>query len=411
MLRFPRSTRRALAAAILTAALSASIVATAAAPASAHTPNVSATCSTLAVNLQSYAWSQSNPRPNKVSVTVDGANLATEWFGGSFKRDFSLGDATKPHTWRVVIDAIDNYDRTYEGTSTPCAPPTPKDAAATLHTTPASCTVPGTLVLDSIANATWSVPTRTQGPGDYAVTATAARGHLFDDGTASRAFTGTLPGALGTSAPGCAPTPPPPTTPPTTTPPTTNPPTPPTPPTPPQVTPVPPKPAPVLTSSRIVSIECDDDLMTTTTTTVVTDWVLNAAGTDWVPGEPVLTTSTATRQVIPGDCPAVGGGGGTGGDDGPTPPTPGVDDGGGTGAGDGTGAGAGDGTEDTGGIVGGIFGLGAGVDALAHSGANAMPAIFLAISLLAAGGIVLLRRRAGDTAPSAATQDSGTLTD
>lgn len=368
-----RVTRRAAAAALLGALLGAALAATAAAPASAHTPAVSATCSTLSVSLQSYAWSESNPRPNKVSVSIDGTGVASEWFGGSFSRDFSLGDAARAHTWRVVVDAVDNYDRTFEGTSTPCAPPTPKDAAATLHTTPATCTAGATLVLDGTANATWSTPTRTTGPGDYAVTATATKGHLFDDGKPTRSFTGSLAGPLGSEAPGCAPQ--------------TNPTPPnPTPPTPPRVTPD--KPAPVSTSSRIETIDCTVSMITTTTTTVTTDWVLNGAGTEWVAAEPVTTSATSTRAVVPGDCPDVSDGGGSGGG------TGGDGDGGGNGVG-----GDGAGGDGEGGIVGSVFEIGPefGADgvvgSLARSGPEAAAAFFLSISLLAAGGIILLRHR------------------
>ena len=229
-----------------------------------------------------------------------------------------------------------------------------------------------------MVNATWSAPTGAQGPSTYSVTATATKGHVFDDGKSTRVFTGSLPGALDASSATCAPKPPvPPTKPPVTT------------------TPAKPvvsaKPAPLVLSTREVAVSCADTTATTKTTTTTTGWVLNAAGTRWVEAEPVVTVTSTTRRTAKGECPDLS-------DGGSTPVTPIVSSAGG---------GGGSGLGGAGGIGGG-FGVGAsagaGVNSLAHAGADAASAISLAIALLAAGGIIVLRRRdlagaAGSRAP------------
>lgn len=357
--RFTRLARLAL----VSTLVSAGVLAAVASPSAAHTPSVSATCSTLSVSLQSYVSSAGSPRPNKVTVSIDSSTAVSEWFGSSFARDFSLGDSARAHTWRVVVDAVDNgYDRTFDGTTTPCAPPAVKDSTATLHTTPATCTAGGALVLDSAVNATWSTPTGTQGPATYSVTATATRGHLFDDGKSTRVFTGSLPGALDAASAACAlPTGPvvvPPRTPPR-----------------PPVHVTPPKPAILQASSRVETVDCESGMLTTTTTKTTTDWVLNAAGTTWVPGTPTETSTTSRRPLPPESCPEVGsvGGGGTGG-----------------------GGGGGSGQSPAVVAPASLSGAAAEapeVDALAYAGNDILLAAGIAGAFLLVGGLLLARRR------------------
>lgn len=99
-----------------TLAVGGMLVATAA-PASAHTPRVSATCTSLEVNLTQYQGAD-------VVVTIDGDTVAEEKFGNSWHKSFDL-DGAKGHTWRVDVDAHDgkHYDARREGRTEPC--PTP----------------------------------------------------------------------------------------------------------------------------------------------------------------------------------------------------------------------------------------------------------------------------------------------
>lgn len=88
-----------------------------------------------------------------------------------------------------------------EGGQDPICTSIPKDASAVVAITPATCDSAETLNLISTVNATWGSPTGATGPGTYSVTATATTGHVFDDGSKTKTFTGPL---LGTdSSNGC----------------------------------------------------------------------------------------------------------------------------------------------------------------------------------------------------------------
>ena len=194
--KFPRP----IAAALAVAALSLSGVIAIAAPAAAHTPAASATCSDLTVKLVSYEGNGSNAT-NNVKISIDDAQVADEWFGYSWSKVISLGDKTTSHSWKVVVDAVgSNYDKTFTGTSTPCTPPPPSspkfDATATVSVTEPTCERGAELVLGTATNATWGTPTTTTGPGNYSVTATANPGHVFDDTLPTRTFEGALAGKL-----------------------------------------------------------------------------------------------------------------------------------------------------------------------------------------------------------------------
>lgn len=322
--------------------LAGSLVILTALPAHAHTPAVSSTCAKLTVSLQSYSTTQNNQKPNRVTVVIDGSTAANESFGTSFGRDFSFSNSGVAHNWKVVIDAVDDgYDRTFTGSSSPCLP---KDATAALHTTAPSCTSASTLVLDAIVNAKWSTPTQTTGPGTYSVTATATSGHLFDDGTAKRVFTGQLAAPLDSASAECtprqAPAAPKPQKPA------------------PVVSPVAPaKPTPTESSSRSVTVNCGTRVVSTTTTTTRSDWVLDASGTNWVAAEPVVTVASSNRPANDSTCPAIV---------------------------------ASASVSSTGG--GGVGGA-AALDSLAHAGTDALVAILAALAAVAGGIAVVARRR------------------
>jgi hypothetical protein len=149
------------------------------------------------VKLDSYESSRNNPNPNSVRITIDGSQVLSESFGNSFSRGFTFTDATKAHSWTVVVDAPGSqWDKTLSGTSSPCAPTTVADASAELSVTSATCSSPGSLVLGTVRFATWGTPSATTGPANYTVTATATKGHTFSDGKNTKSFTGSIPGTL-----------------------------------------------------------------------------------------------------------------------------------------------------------------------------------------------------------------------
>jgi hypothetical protein len=269
---------RTLSAAAALAVLGAAIVAV---PASAHTPDVTADCSSVSVALVSYTTND-DPNPNVVTVTIDGAQVAQQPFGDAFTQNYPFSDTTIGHEWSVHVDSIDDaYDRDFGGTTEPCtAPPAIQDATAELSVTDPTCTSGATLVLGEVSNATWGEPTSTTGPADYAVTATALENHAFDGDLETLEFTGTLAGPVTGSTCDTEPTPPvePPVTPPT-------------------------QPQPTVAVAFDEAADCGTDVVTRTTTKTTTDTVLNEEGTEWVPAEPVVVTTVTTRPTDAIDCP------------------------------------------------------------------------------------------------------------
>lgn len=111
--------KRLLASAAATAlALGGLLVATAV-PASAHTPVVTADCTTLSVKL--WAYSQ---KSNQLTVTVDGKEVESTTFQRQLTRSYDL-DPTQDHTWTVSVDASDGrqYDHEQSGSTRACETP------------------------------------------------------------------------------------------------------------------------------------------------------------------------------------------------------------------------------------------------------------------------------------------------
>jgi hypothetical protein len=267
--------------AIGTLAFGASAVA-ATAPASAHTPEASATCSTLTVSLKSYSLGVNSSYVNSVNVTIDSKLVEDVRFGTSYTKAYQFSDSTVAHAYVVKIDAPGTqYDRTFTGTSVPCAPPvapTTPDASASVSVTPATCDASGTLVLGDVKNATWGVPTAVTGPAQYSVIATATPKHTFADGTTTKTFSGSLEAKLAADVEPCA---------------------------------VPvivvERPAAVQTVTDETVVDCAALTQTTTTTTTTTNWTLDTATNTWVPAPNMISTSTSTVPVTDAECPTTGG--------------------------------------------------------------------------------------------------------
>ncbi|MFI2104503.1 LPXTG cell wall anchor domain-containing protein [Isoptericola sp. NPDC019693] len=107
-----------------TLAVGGMLVATAA-PASAHTPRVKDSCSSLEVNLTQY-------RGADVVVQIDGKTVAEDDFYDSWHRTFDL-DGSTGHEWTVDVDARDGdkYDAHESGRTQPCTPTTPEQPQGT----------------------------------------------------------------------------------------------------------------------------------------------------------------------------------------------------------------------------------------------------------------------------------------
>lgn len=119
--------RKIWASALTTLVVAGGAVAVTAAPASAHTPNVHATCTSLDVSLRAY----SDQGGNTVTVTVDGKVVKSERFRASWTGSVALDGATA-HTWSVAVDAVDGtrYDWSDAGKTTACPTPAPSAPAS-----------------------------------------------------------------------------------------------------------------------------------------------------------------------------------------------------------------------------------------------------------------------------------------
>ncbi|WP_395639072.1 collagen-binding domain-containing protein [Pseudolysinimonas sp.] len=106
---------------LATATLAIGLALGAAMPASAHTPQATATCSTLTVKMDAYG----SGTTNKLKVTIDGDVVENTTFGNSFAAKVYTFSGTVAHTWVVEVDAQDaGWDRlgkdALTGTTKPC---------------------------------------------------------------------------------------------------------------------------------------------------------------------------------------------------------------------------------------------------------------------------------------------------
>jgi hypothetical protein len=190
--------RRILASTLAVGALALGSTAVAvAAPASAHTPEATATCSSLDVALENYSVGRNGDFINSVRVEVDSTVVGESDFGKSHRESYALGDPTVAHDYLVEVDASGTqYDREFSGSSVPCPRAAAPDANVAVSVVPPTCDTAGSLVLGEPVNATWGAPTAVAGPGRYSVAATAAAGHTFADGATVKDFAGVLAGVL-----------------------------------------------------------------------------------------------------------------------------------------------------------------------------------------------------------------------
>ena len=112
-----------LVAALTTALLAVGLTVGVALPASAHTPDISASCAGLTVKFSAYGAGTTN----SLKVTIDGTVVESTTFGNDFaQKTYPLSPSTA-HSYVVEVDAQHNeHDRTvakgnaFTGTTTPC---------------------------------------------------------------------------------------------------------------------------------------------------------------------------------------------------------------------------------------------------------------------------------------------------
>lgn len=101
-----------------------------AAPASAHTPTHTISCSTLTFKGTQYETRAGNATPNRATIVIDGTTVLDEWFGKTLPLKSFTFDPTTSHTWSITVDAVGGtkdtqYDWNASGVTTPCSYPKP----------------------------------------------------------------------------------------------------------------------------------------------------------------------------------------------------------------------------------------------------------------------------------------------
>ncbi|MFE7507387.1 hypothetical protein [Promicromonospora sp. NPDC057488] len=93
-----------------------------AAPASAHTPNVTADCGSVNVDLRQYSGAD-------LTVVIDGTEVETTTFDREFVKSYPIS-RTADHVWSIDVQAHDNdrYDYQQNGETTACETTPPLEA-------------------------------------------------------------------------------------------------------------------------------------------------------------------------------------------------------------------------------------------------------------------------------------------
>lgn len=68
--------------------------------------------------------------------------------------------------------------------------------------------------------------------------------------------------------------------------------------------PRPDRPSPIVTTTSVDDVDCEDNVVTTTTTTTTVDWVFDVASRTWVKGQPQVSTAQTVRDATEAECPA-----------------------------------------------------------------------------------------------------------
>lgn len=107
--------------------------------------------------------------------------------GGYLNSPNSPAEDLIPGGWGTAYKLVKSPD---------CAPPTPKDADATVTFNPPTCGADGTLASHTATNATFVGDAPVINNGQWSWVVNAASGHLFADGSSTKTLSGTVPAAL-----------------------------------------------------------------------------------------------------------------------------------------------------------------------------------------------------------------------
>ncbi|MEO5950785.1 MAG: hypothetical protein ABIQ04_05035 [Candidatus Saccharimonadales bacterium] len=154
--------------------------------ASAHTPNVSASCDGVVVNLTDYVQDNTRSHKNTVSISVDGAVVESNPnFGTSYSKTVSIPQDTSTHTWAVDVTSWDNVGEVHRsGTVGPCVKTTKIDVPAQPDVTDPCGEHNATWILPADTDKVhWSIDSK----GNAIATITAAN-TVFSDGLTSENY-------------------------------------------------------------------------------------------------------------------------------------------------------------------------------------------------------------------------------
>ncbi len=265
-------------------ALGASVLSVA--PASAHTPSISADCSGVHVSASAYDATL----PNRWSVTVAGSTQSGT-FGDSFDRTFPVPQDGSTVPWSAFVEASDGtYHGEDAGTVGPCG--TPPDACAGLPgNQPAgtACTPPPDVqrvVPKALEGCDVVFGNLAYGPGRLTYDEQYTDTYVFNPSTnvfdlvpdttatiadvAFTAYTGAEQVAHGCVG-------------------------------------RPPRPPALESVTRHTRLDCAHRVRVTTTIRTVYPFVYDAPTNTWVPGTPVEHVTRVTKHVGPAACGATGG--------------------------------------------------------------------------------------------------------
>lgn len=158
-----------------------------AAPAFAHTPSATLTCSSWSIGATQYESAQHNT----YSVSIDGAPAITGSFGSSFSKSGTFPVGSGNHTLVGYVyqndDPSATYSKTYDLHTDGCLTYVPVPSAPSAS--PPTCDHAGTLtVAPPGPHVSVSGGTTGDGPGTYTITYTTDTGYTFPNGDATKAY-------------------------------------------------------------------------------------------------------------------------------------------------------------------------------------------------------------------------------
>jgi hypothetical protein len=150
-----------LLAALGTLALVLGLVALVAGPASAHNPDISASCTTgVKVTLSNY--NTGTPNGNHVTVTIDGSVVVDQAFGSSFDHTYPFSNGQGSHTYHVVVTAYDDPTGSH-GWSVDIGPKTISGCETDVIPAAATSTDPYCTAAGTVGGGGYTIPTQQAG--------------------------------------------------------------------------------------------------------------------------------------------------------------------------------------------------------------------------------------------------------